>query len=220
MRYVTSCIISSVFFVETVVTFEVPTGTILLYSGNLTTLPNKTHHWLLCDGSAVSRSTYKDLFDVIGITYGAGNGLLTFNLPDFRGRFPMGSNGGVLTTGGAASHTLTVPEIPAHLHGSGTLQTLTAGAHSHGYSDPGHNHGGSTGSSSYSSGSLGMSSGGGAGDDNGAHSHAIPTGVTGISISSAGDHTHTVQGSTDSVGGNQPFDMIPPYQSIHYIIRT
>lgn len=197
-----------------------PPGTILLYSGNLTTLPNKTHHWLFCDGSAVSRNTYKDLFDVIGTTYGPGNGLTTFHLPDFRARFPMGSNGGSLTTGGASSHTLTVAEIPTHSHGSGTLQTLTAGAHSHGYSDPGHNHGGSTGSSAYSSGTFAMMASGGAGNDNGAHSHSISTDYTYISILSAGDHTHTVQGSTGAAGGNQPFDMRPPYQSIHYIIRT
>lgn len=198
-----------------------PPGTILLYSGNLTSLPNKTHRWLFCNGSAVSRTTYKDLFDVIGITHGAGNGNTTFNLPDFQARFPMGSNGGSLTAGGASSHTLTVAEIPAHSHSSGTLQTLTAGAHLHSISDPGHNHGGSTGSSSYSSGTFAMDANtGGAGDDNGVHSHSISTDYTSISILSAGDHTHTVQGSTDSVGGNQPFDMIPPYQSIHYIIRA
>ena len=183
-------------------------------------MPNKTHRWLFCDGSAVSRTTYKDLFDVIGTTYGTGNGNTTFNLPDFRARFPMGSNGGSLTAGGASSHTLAIAEIPAHSHSSGTLQTLTAGAHSHSYSDPGHNHGGSTGSSSYSSGTDSMSLSGGAGNDNGAHSHSISTDYTYISISSAGDHTHTVQGSTGSVGGNQPFDMTPLYQSIHYIIRA
>ena len=48
--------------------------------------------WLLCDGSAVSRTTYADLFAVIGQTYGAGDGT-TFNLPDFRGRVPAGPDG-------------------------------------------------------------------------------------------------------------------------------
>ncbi len=46
--------------------------------------------WLLCDGSAVSRSTYADLFAVIGTTYGMGNGSTTFNVPDMRQRFPLG----------------------------------------------------------------------------------------------------------------------------------
>lgn len=47
--------------------------------------------WLLCDGAAVSRTTYANLFTVIGTTYGAGDGSTTFNLPDFRGIFPKGA---------------------------------------------------------------------------------------------------------------------------------
>ena len=49
--------------------------------------------FLLCDGSAVSRETYADLFAVIGTTFGDGDGSTTFNLPDFRGRFIQGANG-------------------------------------------------------------------------------------------------------------------------------
>lgn len=49
--------------------------------------------FLLCDGSAVSRETYADLFAVIGTTFGAGDGSTTFNLPDLRGRFIQGANG-------------------------------------------------------------------------------------------------------------------------------
>ena len=44
-------------------------------------------HCLACDGSEVSRETYKELFAVFGETYGAGDGSTTFNLPDFRGAF-------------------------------------------------------------------------------------------------------------------------------------
>ena len=46
--------------------------------------------FLLCDGSAVSRTTYADLFAVVGTAYGVGNGATTFNLPDLRQRFPLG----------------------------------------------------------------------------------------------------------------------------------
>ena len=49
--------------------------------------------WHICDGSAVSRTQYKALFDAIGTTYGAGDGAVTFNLPDLRDRFPMGIDG-------------------------------------------------------------------------------------------------------------------------------
>lgn len=43
--------------------------------------------WLRCDGSAVSRTTYSDLFAAIGTLYGAGDGSTTFNIPDLRGEF-------------------------------------------------------------------------------------------------------------------------------------
>jgi microcystin-dependent protein len=46
--------------------------------------------YLECDGDAVSRTTYADLFAVVGITYGAGDGSTTFNLPDLRGQFIRG----------------------------------------------------------------------------------------------------------------------------------
>ena len=54
-----------------------PTGTIVPYAG--ATAPDG---FLLCDGSAVSRTTYSALFSVIGTTYGEGDGNSTFNLPD------------------------------------------------------------------------------------------------------------------------------------------
>ena len=74
--------------------------------------------FLLCDGSLVSRATFATLFGVIGISYGAGDGITTFALPDFRGRFPMGvaasGTGNTLgATFGAIDHTHTGP---SHTH--------------------------------------------------------------------------------------------------------
>jgi microcystin-dependent protein len=60
---------------------EFPIGTIIDYGGGAAPT-----NWLLCDGSAVSRTTYNQLFDVIGTAYGAGNGSTTFNLPDSTGQ--------------------------------------------------------------------------------------------------------------------------------------
>jgi hypothetical protein len=56
-----------------------PTGSIQLYGGQYNNIPNG---WLLCDGSAVSRTTYEKLFDIVGTQFGIGDGSSTFNLPD------------------------------------------------------------------------------------------------------------------------------------------
>jgi microcystin-dependent protein len=79
--------------------------------------------WLLCDGSAVSRSTYVNLFNLVGTTFGAGDGSSTFNLPDLRGRaiIGVGTGSGLSArtrgqTGGAEVHQLSTAEIPAHQH--------------------------------------------------------------------------------------------------------
>lgn len=66
-------------------TVGVPVGTIIAYGG--ATIPSG---WLLCDGSAISRTTYSALFNAIGIAWGRGNSTSTFNLPDLRGRFMRG----------------------------------------------------------------------------------------------------------------------------------
>lgn len=160
---------------------------------------------------------------MIGITFGSGNGNDTFNLPDFRARFPLGSNGSngsQLVSGGASSRVLTVAQLPTHSHDTGTLQILVNGEHAHDYTDPGHNHGGSTGSAAFSSGSFAMISSGGNGNDGGSHTHTINTDTTRITIQPDGSHTHSLEGLTGTQGSNQSIDMMPPYQTIHYIIRA
>ncbi len=66
-----------------------PVGTIVAYAGN-TPPPG----WLMCDGQTVSRSTYSALFSVVGTRFGHGNNSSTFHVPDFRGRFLRGRDGG------------------------------------------------------------------------------------------------------------------------------
>jgi microcystin-dependent protein len=103
--------------------------------------------WLNCDGSAVSRTTYADLFAVTSTTYGVGNGTTTFNLPDLRGRIPVGldnmggTDAGRLSvantlggTGGTETHTLTSAQIPAHSHGN-TLSNATVAALTHSHAE-------------------------------------------------------------------------------------
>jgi microcystin-dependent protein len=97
--------------------------------------------WLTCNGAAVSRTTYALLFAAIGVTWGAGDGSTTFNVPDLRGRVAVGTDGShtLGTTGGAttvnSSHTHTGP---SHTH-TGPSHTHTINDHSHGL--VAHNHG-------------------------------------------------------------------------------
>lgn len=74
-----------------VVTVYPPTGTMLMWAGALASPPDG---YLACDGSAVSRETYADLFTAIGTTFGSGDGSTTFNVPNMTNAFPYGASEG------------------------------------------------------------------------------------------------------------------------------
>lgn len=106
-----------------------PTGTVASYAGNAA-----PDGWLLCDGRAVSRSTYPALFNVLGTRYGAGDSSTTFNLPDLRGRVSLGAGQGInlssrplASTGGEEAHALTLAEMPAHSHLAPTANSTLGG---------------------------------------------------------------------------------------------
>lgn len=118
----------------------IPPGTIWMYAGS-----SAPSGWLLCDGSNVSRSTFSDLFAVIGTDFGnTGGAGTTFNVPDFRGRMPVGVGTG--TGGGATGSTGTFPTggstlrswLRAMWYGSDTHQLTTAEmpAHDHTVTGP------------------------------------------------------------------------------------
>ena len=109
-----------------------PTASLMPYAGSAAPTG-----YLLCDGAAISRTTYSDLFGIVGTTYGVGDGSTTFNIPDLRGRViagqddmggtsanrltsqPGGLNGDTLgATGGSETHLLTAAEsgLPSHNH--------------------------------------------------------------------------------------------------------
>lgn len=89
------------------------TGVISLYAG--ATAPAG---YLVCDGSAVSRTAYSELFSVIGTSYGPGDGSTTFNLPNLAGRVVIGVSSGhaLATSGGEETHVVIADELPAHTH--------------------------------------------------------------------------------------------------------
>lgn len=99
--------------------------------------------WLLCNGDAVSRTTYSALFTKIGTTFGSGDGSTTFNLPDFQLRIPIGVGGSVSlgTQTGSFDHDHSTSDHvhaqTTHTHDMGN-HTHTGGAHTH--STPSHTH--------------------------------------------------------------------------------
>lgn len=170
--------------------------------------------WLICDGSPVSRVTYKALFDVIGTTFGVGDGTTTYNLPDRRGRFGLskaaaGTGSSIGAAGGALDHT----------HSGGTFSGVT-GATAPGTDTQGaHDHGGATGAEAAHTHSVSITSDpatvtvsgfdvglfSAAGGAQLQHTHAV-SGTTGAgsshshTISSGGGHSHTVNSHTHDAG--------------------
>jgi len=155
----------------------IPAGAMMPYAG--TSAPSG---WLLCDGSAVSRTTYATLFALVSTTYGVGDGSTTFNLPDLRGRTFIGLDnlGGtpknIVTDANADSlggevgtetHTLSESEMPAHTHTIATQTTTNGG----GAGDIYHSASATTGNKS-----TGSTGGGGA------HNNIQPSHAAGVII--------------------------------------
>ena len=147
---------------------SVPTAAIFAFP--LTTIPPG---YLECDGSAISRTTYANLFAVIGTTYGVGDGSTTFNLPDYRGEFLRGFDNGSNNDLDAAIRTDRGDGTTGD--NVGTKQAFSNASHLHQIDPP------STVSTA-----------------TGAHIHSIPG--TSVTTNSGGNHTHggTVNGTTSS----------------------
>jgi microcystin-dependent protein len=153
----------------------IPVGGLMPYAG-----ATSPEGWLLCNGAAVSRTAYANLFALVGTTYGGGDGTTTFNVPDMRSRMPIGAGAGtgltsraLAATGGAESVVIASGNLPIHTHSIAHDHASVASGghsvdHSHSVNPPNTT---STGASAN-------------------HSHAIdPPNTNSGTVSS--DHTHT-----------------------------
>ena len=167
----------------------IPSGVIVMWSGAVGSIPAG---WKLCNGS---NST-----------------------PDLRDRFIVGSgtdSGGthdIGDSGGANSLALSEANLPSHSH-SFSGSTGSAGSHTHSVTDPGHTH--TTTGQSYGDSGDGVVA---TGSYDAAFSN-INSATTGISIGSAGAHTHSVSGTVGNTGSGTAIDNRPAYYSLAFIMK-
>lgn len=133
-----------------------PAGTVIGWPH--TTLPGG---WLECDGSAVSRTTYAELFANIGTVFGVGDGSTTFNLPDYQGEFLRGYDSGATVDVDAASRTDRGDGTGGNVVGA--KQTSANKSHTHDFSGTtdGHTHGENGGDASSKTGTFNNTTGSG-----------------------------------------------------------
>ena len=155
---------------------------------------------LICDGRLLSRTTYADLFAKIGTIYGAGDGSTTFQLPDYRGEFLRGWDGGRGVDAGRVRGSFQTDQNQTHTHSGTTSSDAHTHTHSGTTASNAHTHtwSGTTASAGAHTHTTPMNGSGGGGSiltgSGGSFAYAIAYSTT----SSASAHTHTVSGTTSS----------------------
>ena len=169
----------------------VETGSILPYGGAYT---DSVSGYLQCDGDAVSRTTYSDLFGVTSTQFGVGDGATTFNLPDFNSKFARGapSSTSCGATGGADTVALSEAELASHTH----TASVTDGGHSHTSQRR-------SGSGSYKGGEW-----------------YLNTSYTAVDCPPTSTETTGITVANSSTGSGTAHQNMPSYLEILYIIKT
>lgn len=183
--------------------------------------------FLACDGSAVSRSTYSELFSAIGTTFGAGDGSTTFNLPDLSGKVGIGSSQGIAlgSTGGSETVTLTEQQIASHAHefpqhGHANDIAVTTPSLSHSVTQPAFNYTAPNGTGTIRSGSGTTARSG--------TTTANATLSTTITVANHASAVCTMGGSvadcpafdTADAGSGVAHNNMQPYITLQFIIST
>ena len=179
--------------------------------------------YVLCDGTAISRTTYADLFAVISTTYGVGDGSSTFNVPDLQGKMPQGYDGGssydLADTGGANTVTVAMTNNQAASSTDTLAVSVTGDITNTSISEAqlaSHSHTGRLGGNMQSAHS------------GGAHPFGSNTAATSNTGSGTGHtHAHTLAGTltgniTTSLTGDvtaSGTNAFSPYVVVNYIIK-
>ena len=196
--------------------------------------------YLWCNGAAVSRTTYALLFAVIGTTWGAGDGVSTFNVPNLIDRSPVGAGSSFAagTLAGAYTHAVSVAEMPSHNHGindpthahslydPGHNHGVNDPSHAHSVSDPGHTHtyssavaGGVAAGGPWTSGNVTSNT-----TSNNGSNIGIFGNYTGISLNAAatgmGVYAAATGITTQANGSNAAFSLFHPVAAVIMLIRT
>jgi len=183
--------------------------------------------YLLCNGAAVSRTTYADLFAVVSTTYGAGDGSTTFNVPQLQGKMPQGYDGNTYNlagTGGANTITVAVTNNQAATNATNQAVTITGSISNTSLTTAqlaSHSHGFNASRTQNSSGSF---------PPGGSASHGAPPSAGNTDNNGSGtahNHSHTLSGTltgnittsltgTVTAAGTNSFS---PFVVVNYIIK-
>jgi len=216
-------------------TEQVPVGSIIAMARISSTPPG----YLFCNGQLVSRTTYADLFAYLGTTFGAGDGVTTFKVPNYVDQFLVGAGSGyaadgtfygasavALGTANLASHTHTQQgaftsgqELSDHVHGAGTLgfTGTPMGGHTHTLQTYTFNAGGDLVPADH-----GLVASLSTAPSTSSVSAGTPAGTIGGSTAGRNaTHTHStpINGETAATGSGSPFSIIPPSSGVGYFIK-